>query len=89
MRETDCPIVYDATHSLQLPGGGGTVSTGQPQYVIPMAKAAAAIGFDGLFVETHPDVKNAKSDAGAMIPLTEMERLITEVILISEAAQNA
>ena len=86
MKETGCPIVFDATHSLQLPGGGGAVSSGQPQYVIPMAKAAAAVGFDGLFVETHPNPNDALSDAGAMIELNQMEKLLTEVTRIMEAA---
>ncbi|KAA3634071.1 MAG: 3-deoxy-8-phosphooctulonate synthase [Calditrichaeota bacterium] len=87
MKETGCPIVFDATHSLQLPGGGGAVSSGQPQYVIPMAKAAAAVGFDGLFVETHPNPDDALSDAGAMIELNQMKKLLTEVKQVMEAAQ--
>ena len=82
MKETGHPIVFDATHSLQLPGGGGTVSTGQPQFIIPMAKAAAAIGIDGLFVETHPDPSKALSDAGAMLPLDQMEQLLETVVKI-------
>jgi len=61
------------------------VSSGQPQYVIPMARAAAAVGINGLFVETHPDPKSAKSDAGAMLPLGQMERLIDEVLKVREA----
>ena len=82
MKETGYPIVFDATHSLQLPGGGGSVSTGQPQYIIPMAKAAAAIGIDGLFVEAHPDPSKALSDAGAMLPLDQMEELLETVVKI-------
>ena len=88
MAETGCPVVYDATHSLQLPGGGGAVSTGQPQYIIPMAKAAASIGFDGLFVETHPNPKEALSDAGAMLPLEQLEQMLTEVIEVKKAAHK-
>jgi len=84
MKETGCPIVFDATHSLQLPGGGGTVSTGQPQYIIPMAKAAMAIGIDGLFVETHPSPSEALSDAGAMLPLDKMDELLKSVVRIRE-----
>jgi 2-dehydro-3-deoxyphosphooctonate aldolase (KDO 8-P synthase) len=86
MKETGFPIVFDATHSLQLPGGGGTVSTGQPQYVIPFAKAAVAVGIDGLFVETHPNPARALSDAGAMLPLDKMRELLTAVLRIREAA---
>jgi len=82
MRETGCPIVFDATHSLQLPGGGGAVSTGQPQYIIPMARAAMAVGIDGLFVETHPEPAKALSDAGAMLPLEKMKELLESVLEI-------
>lgn len=85
MKETKLPVIFDATHSLQLPGGGGAVSSGQPEYVIPMAKAAAAIGIDGLFVETHPEPEKALSDAGAMLPLEKMEELISSVKKIVEA----
>ena len=88
MKETGCPIVYDATHSLQLPGGGGAVSTGQPQYIIPMAKAAASIGFDGLFVETHPSPQDALSDAGAMLPLDNLEQMLTEVLAVKKASHS-
>jgi 2-dehydro-3-deoxyphosphooctonate aldolase (KDO 8-P synthase) len=85
MKETGCPVVFDATHSLQLPGAGGGVSLGQPQYVIPMAKAASAIGIDGLFVETHPEPSKALSDAAAMLPLEQMEELLTSVQRVREA----
>ena len=88
MKETGFPVVFDATHSLQIPGGGGSVSTGQPQYIIPMARAAAAVGISGLFVETHPDPASAKSDAGAMLPLSQMEKLIDEVLKVREALQK-
>jgi 2-dehydro-3-deoxyphosphooctonate aldolase (KDO 8-P synthase) len=85
MRDMGFPVVFDATHSLQIPGGGGSVSTGQPEYVIPMARAAAAVGINGLFVETHPSPKDAKSDAGAMLPLAQMEQLLDEVLNIRHA----
>lgn len=87
MKETGYPVVFDATHSLQLPGGGGAVSTGQPQYIIPMAKAAAAVGIDGLFVETHPRPAEALSDAGAMLPLDRMEELLQTVVDIRKVSQ--
>ncbi len=86
MRDSGLKVVFDATHSLQLPGGGGAVSTGQPQYVIPMAKAATAVGIDGLFVETHPDPAQALSDAGAMLPLERMRELIHSVTRIRETS---
>ncbi|MCD6249113.1 MAG: 3-deoxy-8-phosphooctulonate synthase [candidate division Zixibacteria bacterium] len=85
MRETGHKIVFDATHSLQLPGGGGAVSAGQPQLVIPMARAAAAIGIDGLFVETHPNPSEALCDASVMLPLNQMEKLLASVTKIREA----
>lgn len=78
-------VVFDATHSLQLPSGTGTVSGGQPEFVIPMARAAVAIGVDGLFVETHPNPKEALSDAGSMLPLDRMEQLLDEVMAIRKA----
>ena len=79
MKKTGHRVVFDATHSLQLPGGAGKTSTGQPEYIIPMARAAAAVGIDGLFVETHPKPSEALSDAGAMLPLEKMEELIGSV----------
>jgi 2-dehydro-3-deoxyphosphooctonate aldolase (KDO 8-P synthase) len=86
MKQTGLPVVFDATHSLQLPGGGGAVSTGQPEFIIPMARAAAAVGIDGLFVETHPDPAGALSDAGAMLPLEKMTELVSSVLKIRKAA---
>lgn len=80
MQRFGYPVIFDATHSLQLPGGGGTVSTGQPEFVLPMAKAAAAMGVNGIFVETHPSPQNALSDAGAMLPLDKMPELIESVV---------
>jgi len=82
MKETGLPVVFDVTHSLQRPGAGAGVSTGQPQYIIPMARAAAAVGIDGLFVETHPDPAGALSDAGAMLPLGQMKELLDAVVNI-------
>ena len=80
MRAAGYKVVFDVTHSLQLPGGAGAVSTGQPEFVIPMARAAVAVGIDGLFVETHPNPAEALSDAGAMLPLARMPELLDEVI---------
>ncbi len=89
MKRIGLPVIYDVTHSLQLPGGGGNVSTGQPEYVIPMARAAVAIGIDGLFVETHPDPSKALSDAGAMLPLDKMESLIQNIVQVKTATTGA
>jgi len=85
MKETGFPVVFDATHSLQLPGGGGAVSTGQPQYIIPFARAAMAVGIDGLFVETHPKPDEARSDAGAMLPLEKMDELLQAIMRVKES----
>ncbi len=85
MKKFGYPIVFDATHSLQLPSGGGHVSTGQPEFVIPFARAAVAVGIDGLFVETHPEPAKALSDSGAMLPLSNLETLIQEILKIRES----
>jgi len=88
MRKSGFLVVYDVTHSLQLPGGGGGVSTGQPEYVIPMSRAAMASGIDGLFVETHPDPSRAKSDADSMLPLDQMEALLDAIMPIYEKTRK-
>jgi 2-dehydro-3-deoxyphosphooctonate aldolase (KDO 8-P synthase) len=85
MKQTGYKIVFDATHSLQLPGGGDGVSIGQPEFVVPMAKAAMAVGIDGLFVETHPKPAEALCDAGVMLPLDRMEELLDSVLRIKDA----
>ena len=76
MRETGCPVVFDATHSVQLPGGGGTKSSGQRQFVPVLARAAVAAGVAGLFMETHPDPDQAPSDGPNMWPLQKMRELL-------------
>jgi 2-dehydro-3-deoxyphosphooctonate aldolase (KDO 8-P synthase) len=76
MRETGCPVVYDATHSVQLPGGLGEQSGGQRQFVPVLARAAIAAGISGLFMETHPDPDNAPSDGPNMWPLRKLEELL-------------
>lgn len=77
MRETGCPVVFDATHSVQLPGGGGDKSTGQRQFVPVLARAAIAAGVAGIFMETHPDPDKAPSDGPNMWPLQKMHALLT------------
>ena len=76
LRETGCPVVYDATHSVQLPGGQGTCSGGQREFIPGLARAAVAVGVSGLFMETHPDPEKAKSDGPNSWPLAEMPRLL-------------
>ncbi len=88
MRRSGFPVIYDVTHSLQLPGGGGGVSTGQPEFVIPMSRAAVAAGVDGLFVETHPNPSAAKSDAGSMLALDQMKALLDAIMPIYETTRT-
>jgi 2-dehydro-3-deoxyphosphooctonate aldolase (KDO 8-P synthase) len=82
MRETGCPVVFDATHSVQLPGGQGTSSGGQREHVPVLARAAVATGVAGLFMETHPDPANALSDGPNAWPLDRMESLLTTLVEI-------
>ncbi|HET6592999.1 MAG TPA: 3-deoxy-8-phosphooctulonate synthase [Xanthomonadales bacterium] len=77
MRETGCPVVFDATHSVQLPGGQGSSSGGQREFVPVLASAAVAVGVSGLFMETHPNPEAALSDGPNAWPLGEIERLLT------------
>ena len=77
MRETGCPVVFDATHSVQLPGGQGTVSGGQREFVPVLARAAVAVGIAGLFMETHPDPAKAFSDGPNAWPLPRLKALLT------------
>ena len=80
MRDTGCPVVFDATHSVQLPGGQGTSSGGQRQFVPVLARAAVASGISGLFMETHPDPAQARSDGPNAWPLDRMESLLTTLV---------
>lgn len=83
MRDMGCPVVFDATHSVQLPGGGGDRSLGQRQFVAPLARAAMAVGIDGIFMETHPDPDQALSDGPNMVPLSELPSLMRQLIAIA------
>lgn len=76
MRETNCPVVFDATHSVQLPGGQGNASGGQREFIPVLARAALAVGISGLFMETHPNPEQALSDGPNSWPLGKMERLL-------------
>ncbi|MBB5216807.1 3-deoxy-8-phosphooctulonate synthase [Parapusillimonas granuli] len=76
MRETSCPVVFDATHSVQLPGGQGTSSGGQREFVPVLARAAVAVGVSGVFMETHPHPDQALSDGPNAVPLDQMRRLL-------------
>jgi 2-dehydro-3-deoxyphosphooctonate aldolase (KDO 8-P synthase) len=83
MRELGWPVVYDATHSLQRPGGGET--GGDRRFALPLLRAAVACGVDAVFIETHPDPARARSDAATQLPLAELERTLDEVVRVREA----
>ena len=87
MKDMGVPVIFDATHSVQKPGGNGTSTGGNRQYVEYLAKAAVAVGVDGLFMETHPDPDNAKSDGPNMVPLGEMEELLKKLQKVYQAVQ--
>jgi 2-dehydro-3-deoxyphosphooctonate aldolase (KDO 8-P synthase) len=88
MRETGCPVVFDATHSVQLPGGQGTSSGGQREFVPVLARAAVATGIAGLFMETHPDPASAMSDGPNAWPLDRMESLLTTLVQIDRLVKE-
>jgi 2-dehydro-3-deoxyphosphooctonate aldolase (KDO 8-P synthase) len=83
MRDFGYPVVFDATHSVQLPGGNLRTSSGQPEFIIPLAKAAVTVGIDALFVETHPNPSKAFSDADCQLPLSQLDTLLQQVTEIS------
>ena len=87
MRETGCPVVFDATHSVQLPGGQGTTSGGQREFVPVLARAAIAVGVCGVFMETHPDPANAMSDGPNAVPLKHMRRLLETLVAIDRVVK--
>ncbi len=88
MRETGCPVVFDATHSVQLPGGQGASSGGQREHVPVLARAAVAAGISGLFMETHPDPAAALSDGPNAWPLARMESLLNTLISVDKIVKS-
>lgn len=80
-----CPVIFDATHSVQQPGGKGTSTGGQREFVAPLARAAVAVGVDGLFMEVHPDPDQALSDGPNMVPLHRLEALLEQLLAIRAA----
>ena len=88
MRETACPVVFDATHSVQLPGGQGTSSGGQREFVPVLARAAVASGIAGLFMETHPCPEKALSDGPNSWPLDRMERLLSSLVAMDRLVKS-
>jgi len=89
MRDTNCPVVYDATHSVQLPGGQGTSSGGQREHVPVLARAATAVGISGLFMETHPDPECALSDGPNSWPLGRMKELLETLATIDKTVKDS
>jgi 2-dehydro-3-deoxyphosphooctonate aldolase (KDO 8-P synthase) len=89
MRETGCPIVFDATHSVQLPGGQGTSSGGQREFVPVLARAAIAVGIAGLFMETHPNPAEAMSDGPNAVPLGRMKELLATLLDLDRVVKRA
>ena len=88
MRETQAPVVFDATHSVQLPGGQGTSSGGQREMVPVLARAAVAVGVAGLFMETHPDPAHAKSDGPNAVPLKHMKALLETLLALDTVTKR-
>ena len=87
LRDTGCPVVFDGTHSVQLPGGQGTSSGGQREFIPVLARAAVAVGISGLFMETHPDPSNAMSDGPNAWPLDRMEELLATLKKLDEVSK--
>lgn len=86
LRQLACPVIFDATHSVQQPGGRGSSTGGQREFVAPLARAAMAVGVDGLFIETHPNPDQALSDGPNMVPLQRLEPLLEQLLAIRAAA---
>ena len=86
LRQQGCPVIFDATHSVQQPGGRGSSTGGQREFVAPLARAAIAVGVDGLFIETHPNPDQALSDGPNMVPLHRLEPLLEQLLAIRAAA---
>jgi 2-dehydro-3-deoxyphosphooctonate aldolase (KDO 8-P synthase) len=82
LKALGCPVIFDATHSVQQPGGRGTTTGGQREFVAPLARAAVAVGVDGLFMEVHPDPDQALSDGPNMVPLHRLEPLLQQLLAI-------
>jgi len=88
MRETGAPVVFDATHSVQLPGGQGTSSGGQREFVPVLSRAAVAVGVSGLFMETHPDPARALSDGPNAVPLRHMRALLEQLVALDRVVKS-
>jgi len=89
MRESGCPVVFDATHSVQLPGGEGSQSGGQREFVPVLARAAISVGVAGLFIETHPDPNSAKSDGPNSLPLKLVPELLSTLCDLDKVVKSS
>jgi 2-dehydro-3-deoxyphosphooctonate aldolase (KDO 8-P synthase) len=89
LRQTQAPVVFDATHSVQLPGGQGGSSGGQREFVPVLARAAMAVGISGLFMETHPDPAKALSDGPNAVPLNRMKELLESLVAIDAVVKKS
>jgi 2-dehydro-3-deoxyphosphooctonate aldolase (KDO 8-P synthase) len=87
MRALGVPVIFDVTHSLQLPGGGDGVTAGQAEYIEPLASAGVAAGVDGVFLEVHDDPRRAKSDAQNALPLDQLEPLLRRLTALDAIAK--
>ncbi len=88
LKNYGCPVIFDATHSVQQPGGMGSKSGGQREFVAPLARAAAAVGIDGIFIETHLDPNKALSDGPNMVPLHRIDKLVGQILNIRECLSD-
>ena len=88
MRDTGCPVVFDATHSVQLPGGQGSSSGGQREFIPVLARAAVAVGVSGMFMETHPRPEEALSDGPNAWPLAKMRALLETLLELDRATKK-
>ena len=88
LRETNAPVVFDATHSVQLPGGQGATSGGQREFVPVLSRAAVAAGIAGIFMETHPDPAHALSDGPNAVPLKHMKALLEQLVELDRAVKS-
>jgi 2-dehydro-3-deoxyphosphooctonate aldolase (KDO 8-P synthase) len=89
LRQTHAPVVFDATHSVQLPGGQGGSSGGQREFVPVLARAAIAVGIGGLFMETHPDPAKALSDGPNAVPLNRIKELLESLVAIDSVVKKS
>ncbi|MBZ0203850.1 MAG: 3-deoxy-8-phosphooctulonate synthase [Ignavibacteria bacterium] len=88
MKKLKCPVIFDATHSVQMPSKNDGVTGGNPEFIEPLSRAAAAVGINGIFIETHPNPAKAMSDAGSMLQLSKMEPLLKRLIKIHDLVKN-